>query len=63
MALTEEGLLDVPGVASRWVRLANGARAHYMTAGEVGAVSSSFARWSSWVERHRIMAIHDPRFG
>ena len=36
MALTEEGLLDVPGVASRWVRLANGARAHYMTAGEVG---------------------------
>ena len=36
MALTEEGLLHVPGVASRWVRLANGARAHYMIAGEVG---------------------------
>ena len=36
MALTEEGLLNVPGVASRWVRLGNGAKAHYMTAGEVG---------------------------
>ena len=36
MALTEEGLLNVPGVASRWVRLANGAKAHYMTSGEVG---------------------------
>ena len=36
MALTEEGLLNVPGVASRWVRLGNGAKAHYMTAGDVG---------------------------
>jgi 2-hydroxy-6-oxonona-2,4-dienedioate hydrolase len=36
MALTEEGLINVPGVVSRWVRLANGAKAHYMTAGEVG---------------------------
>jgi 2-hydroxy-6-oxonona-2,4-dienedioate hydrolase len=37
MALTDEGLLAVPGLASRWVRLAGGARAHYMTAGETGS--------------------------
>ncbi|MBA8961925.1 pimeloyl-ACP methyl ester carboxylesterase [Rhodococcus percolatus] len=36
MALTDENLVDVPGMASRWVRLANGARAHYMTAGTSG---------------------------
>ena len=36
MALTEEGLIGVPGVASRYVRLATGARAHYMTAGDSG---------------------------
>lgn len=36
MALTEEGLVNVPGVASRWVRLASGAKAHYVTAGDTG---------------------------
>lgn len=36
MALTDENLIEVPGMASRWVRLANGARAHYMTSGENG---------------------------
>ena len=36
MALTEEGLFDIPGILSRYVRLANGARAHYVTAGETG---------------------------
>jgi 2-hydroxy-6-oxonona-2,4-dienedioate hydrolase len=36
MALTDEGLIDVPGMLSRWVRLGNGERAHYMTAGENG---------------------------
>ncbi len=36
MALTEEGIISVPGFHSRWVRLANGAKAHYMTAGETG---------------------------
>jgi pimeloyl-ACP methyl ester carboxylesterase len=36
MALTEEGLIEQPGVLSRYVRLANGARAHYVTAGETG---------------------------
>ena len=36
MALTEEGQIAVPGMLSRWVRLANGERAHYMTAGESG---------------------------
>ena len=36
MALTEEGIIDVPGMLSRWVRLASGAKAHYMTSGESG---------------------------
>jgi 2-hydroxy-6-oxonona-2,4-dienedioate hydrolase len=36
MKLTEENLVEVPGLSSRWVRLANGARAHYMTAGTSG---------------------------
>ena len=36
MALTDEGIINVPGMASRWVRLANGARAHYVTAGDSG---------------------------
>jgi 2-hydroxy-6-oxonona-2,4-dienedioate hydrolase len=36
MALTDEGLIEVPGMFSSWVRLANGERAHYMTAGESG---------------------------
>lgn len=36
MALTEEGIIDVEGMLSRWVRLPNGARAHYMTSGAVG---------------------------
>jgi pimeloyl-ACP methyl ester carboxylesterase len=34
--LTEEGLIHVPGLLSRWVRLGTGAKAHYMTAGETG---------------------------
>ena len=36
MALTEEGIVHVPGMLSRWVRLANGAIAHYMTSGDTG---------------------------
>ncbi|MGY5000856.1 alpha/beta fold hydrolase [Streptomyces griseus] len=36
MSLTDENLVIVPGMASRWVRLANGARAHYMTSGDHG---------------------------
>ena len=36
VALTDEGIINVPGMASRWVRLANGARAHYVTAGDSG---------------------------
>jgi len=36
MALTDEGLIEVPGMLSRWVRLGNGEKAHYMTAGENG---------------------------
>ena len=36
MALTEEGIIQVPGLASRWVRLASGAKAHYVTSGESG---------------------------
>jgi pimeloyl-ACP methyl ester carboxylesterase len=34
--LTEENLVFVPGLYSRWVVLANGAKAHYVTAGETG---------------------------
>ena len=34
--LTEENLIHVPGLCSRWARLGNGAKAHYMTAGESG---------------------------
>ena len=36
MALTEEGIIKVPGMLSRWVRLGNGERAHYVTIGETG---------------------------
>jgi 2-hydroxy-6-oxonona-2,4-dienedioate hydrolase len=36
MALTDEGIIAVPGLHSRWVRLASGVRAHYGTAGESG---------------------------
>jgi pimeloyl-ACP methyl ester carboxylesterase len=36
VALTEEGLITVPGLASRWVRLASGAKAHYVTSGNTG---------------------------
>ena len=34
--LTEEGIIHIPGLYSRWVRLANGAKAHYVTSGESG---------------------------
>ena len=34
--LTEEGIIHIPGLASHWVRLANGARAHYVTSGDTG---------------------------
>ena len=36
MALTEEGIVAVPGMASRWVRLSDGQVAHYMTSGDTG---------------------------
>jgi len=36
MALTEEGIIEVEGMESRWVRLASGAKAHYMTSGTTG---------------------------
>ncbi len=34
--LTDEGLIHVPGLLSRYVRLANGAKAHFVTSGETG---------------------------
>ncbi len=34
--LTEDGIINIPGLLSRKVRLASGALAHYMTAGETG---------------------------
>jgi 2-hydroxy-6-oxonona-2,4-dienedioate hydrolase len=36
VALTEEGLIEVPGMSSQWVRLASGAKAHYVTSGSSG---------------------------
>ena len=36
MPLNDEGLITVPNMLSRYVRLENGARAHYMTSGETG---------------------------
>lgn len=36
VTLTDEDLTLTPGLLSRWVRLTNGVRAHYMTAGEAG---------------------------
>ncbi|MGD9714916.1 MAG: alpha/beta fold hydrolase, partial [Thermomicrobiales bacterium] len=55
MALTEEGIIDTPGISSQWVRLPSGARAHYMAAGHKGpaivllhggiAGSSGMAGW------------------
>lgn len=36
MALTEEGLKPIPALASRWVRLPSGAKAHYATTGTTG---------------------------
>lgn len=36
MTLTDEGIVPIPGFASRWVRLPSGAKCHYMTAGDDG---------------------------
>ncbi|MDP3174272.1 MAG: alpha/beta hydrolase [Phenylobacterium sp.] len=34
--LTDENIINIPGLASRWVRLPDGRRAHYVTAGDSG---------------------------
>ena len=34
--LTDEGIIHIPGMMSRWVRLGNGAKAHYVTSGGTG---------------------------
>lgn len=36
MSLTEENLVHVPGLLSRYVRLSTGVKAHYVTSGETG---------------------------
>ena len=36
MALTEENIVHIPGMMSRWVRLPSGAIAHYLTSGDTG---------------------------
>ena len=79
MALTEEHLIPHPGVQSRWVRLANGARCHYMTGGDTGPAvillhggingSSGMAGWGRWMIPHlakegfRVYAPDQPAFG
>src|SRR5947207_9783010 len=34
--LTDEDIIQIPGLHSRWVRLGSGAKAHYVTSGETG---------------------------
>ena len=79
MALTEEGLIPHPGVQSRWVRLEDGARCHYMTAGDTGPAvillhggingSSGLAGWGRWMmptlaeAGFRVYAPDQPAFG
>jgi 2-hydroxy-6-oxonona-2,4-dienedioate hydrolase len=78
MALTEEGLIDIPGISSQWVRLANGARAHYSCAGDSGpaivllhggiAGSSGLAGWRFMIpflaqNGYRVYAPDRPGFG
>jgi len=78
MALTEEGLIDIPGISSQWVRLANGARAHYSAAGTTGpaivllhggiAGSSGLAGWRFMMpflaeHGYRVYAPDRPGFG
>jgi len=78
MGLTDEGLIEVPGIASRWVRLANGARCHYSTAGDNGpaivllhggiAGSSGLAGWRFMMpffaeHGYRVYAPDRPGFG
>ena len=36
MGLTDERIIHIPGLMSRWVRLASGALAHYVTSGDTG---------------------------
>jgi pimeloyl-ACP methyl ester carboxylesterase len=51
MTPTEEGIIEVDGMASHWVRLAGGTKAHYMTSGITGPAvlllpgSSGTAGW------------------
>jgi len=37
--LTEEEIIHIPGLSSQWVRLANGAKAHYVASGDTGVAS------------------------
>jgi hypothetical protein len=50
MALTDEDIIDVPGMFSRWVRLGGGAKVHYMTSGD-GKVSRKTAEWAGVSDR------------
>jgi len=34
--LTDEDIIHIPGMSSQWVRLANGAKAHYVVSGDTG---------------------------
>jgi 2-hydroxy-6-oxonona-2,4-dienedioate hydrolase len=76
--LTEEGLIYIPGIFSRWATLRSGARAHYVTAGETGPSvvllhggihgSSGLAGWNMMIpflaqNGFRVYAPDRPGFG
>lgn len=76
--LTDEGIIHIPGILSRWATLRSGAKAHYVTAGEAGLSvvllhggivgSSGMAGWRGIVPRlakagFRVYAPDRPGFG
>lgn len=78
MTLTEEGLVRVPGLFSRWARLNTGVKAHYVTSGEDGPAvvllhgglpgASGTAGWlhmAPYLGAHgfRVYALDMPGFG